>query len=71
LKSSLWLRWSFWDVLGLSTRSVRRYVGRVGYVFMSFVRTQSRLSYRSQKLTPSYPGAWFPPCGPDVELGVL
>lgn len=38
---------------------------------MSFVRTQSRLSYRSLKLTPSYPGAWFPPCGPDVELGVL
>jgi hypothetical protein len=38
---------------------------------MSFVRTQSRPSYHSQKLNPSYPGAWFPPRGPDVELQVL
>jgi hypothetical protein len=57
LKSSLWLRWPFWDVLGFLTRSVRCYVGQAGYVFMSFVRTQSRPSYRSQKLNPSYPGA--------------
>jgi hypothetical protein len=38
---------------------------------MSFVRTQCRPSYRCQKLNPSYPGAWFPPRGPDVELRVL